>query len=278
MPINVNPLKQYFRRPSVYLKLPSGTNMYPPEVVKYTQTGELPVYPMTAIDEITQRTPDALFNGSAIVDLIHSCVPNIVDPWKLASIDIDAILIAIRAAADGDSYDLESICPKCENNGKFGINLIKLLSTLTPGNYAKELVIGDLSFKFRPITYKEMNEANMAQFEVQQYFASIENETDANIRTQKTSEAVKKVTELTMKILASGIVEVKTPEASVTEYEYILEFLKECEKKTYVQLRDYNASLKSSTEVKPLTITCANPECKHEYTQPFTLNMSDFFG
>ena len=34
------------------------------------ENGELPVYPMTAIDEITVRTPDALFNGTAIAELI----------------------------------------------------------------------------------------------------------------------------------------------------------------------------------------------------------------
>ena len=76
-----NPLKQYFRRPSVYMKLPSNGQGYPEGSLEMPENGELPVYPMTAIDEITARTPDALFNGTAVAELITSCVPNIKDPW-----------------------------------------------------------------------------------------------------------------------------------------------------------------------------------------------------
>ena len=88
-----NPLKQYFRRPSIYLKLPSGGEGYEPEVLSMSETGELPIYPMTAIDEITVRTPDALYNGLAIVELIKSCMPDIKDPWAINSNDLDAILV-----------------------------------------------------------------------------------------------------------------------------------------------------------------------------------------
>jgi hypothetical protein len=97
-----NPLKQYFRRPAIYLKLPSGGALYPPGVIKPTENGELPVYPMTAIDEITTKTPDALFNGVAMVEIIKSCVPDVLDPWSINSIDLDAILLAIKSAAGGN--------------------------------------------------------------------------------------------------------------------------------------------------------------------------------
>ena len=50
-----NPLKQYFRRPAMYLKLPSQGKFYDETVVRMPENGELPVYPMTAIDEITAR-------------------------------------------------------------------------------------------------------------------------------------------------------------------------------------------------------------------------------
>ncbi len=69
--MNNNPLKQYFRRPAVYMKLPSAGKDYEPGVIDMPETGELPVYPMTAIDEITTRTPDALFNGTALVELVR---------------------------------------------------------------------------------------------------------------------------------------------------------------------------------------------------------------
>ena len=72
-----NPLKQFFRQPAIYVRLPSQGKFYPPGVLEMPATGELPVYPMTAIDEITYRTPDALFNGQATVNVLQSCVPDI---------------------------------------------------------------------------------------------------------------------------------------------------------------------------------------------------------
>jgi len=105
--MTTNPLKQYFRRPALYLKLPSGGNNYAPGVIDLPENGDIPVYPMTAIDEITARTPDALFNGTAVHDLMKSCVPAIKQPWSIYSTDLDAILIAIKAASKGSDLEIK---------------------------------------------------------------------------------------------------------------------------------------------------------------------------
>jgi len=275
MALDNNPLKQYFRRPAVYIKLPSGGSYYPPGVVNIPETGELPVYPMTAIDEITTKTPDALFNGAAMCELIKSCVPDIKDPWKINSIDLDAILIGIRAAGGGNEMEIESTCTKCGEISNYGINLTGMLTSLTPGNYQEELQINDLSIKFRPLTYKQMNDAALGQFEVQRLFIQIENEPDVDERTRKSKEALESVTNLTMELLTEAIEYIQTPAVQVTEKEYIFDFLRNCDKKMYVTIRDYNAELKSQTEIKPLKMRCIH--CQHQYEQPFTLNTSDFF-
>lgn len=275
MALDNNPLKQYFRRPAVYIKLPSGGSYYPPGVVNIPETGELPVYPMTAIDEITTKTPDALFNGAAMCELIKSCVPDIKDPWKINSIDLDAILIGIRAAGGGNEMEIESTCTKCGEISNYGINLTGMLTSLTPGNYQEELQINDLAIKFRPLTYKQMNDAALGQFEVQRLFIQIENETDNDERTRKSKEALESVTNLTMELLTEAIEYIQTPAVQVTEKEYIFDFLRNCDKKMYVSVRDYNAELKSQTEIKPLKMRCIH--CQHQYEQPFTLNTSDFF-
>lgn len=271
-----NPLKQYFRRPAVYLKLPSNGRYYAPGVVNIPESGELPVYPMTAIDEITSRTPDALFNGTAMSELIKSCVPDIKEPWLINSIDLDAILIAIKSAAGGNEMEIESQCPKCNETSTYGVNLVAILSQLKSGDYDKELPINELSFKFRPLTYKEMNSASLGQFEVQKIFAMLESEQDVDVKTRKGQEALIKITALTMDILSHAIEHVQTPGALVTEKEYILDFLRNCDKDMYAKIRDYNGLLKAQTEIKPLQIKCVS--CGHDYEQQFTLNTSDFFG
>lgn len=271
-----NPLKQYFRRPSVFVRLPSRGVGYPEGSLNMTETGELPVYPMTAIDEITTKTPDALFNGSAVTEIIKSCVPDIKDPWAIKNIDLDSILIAIRAASGADSLDLESACPNCKNVATYTLSLMNALNTLKSGDFTKELDVGNLKIKFRPLEYREMNAANVGQIEVQKLFASIEATEDQEQKNKIGEQALKMVTDLTMQIVAKAIEYIRTPDTVVTETDFIYDYLKNCDKNDYLLIRDYNNELRASAELKPMDIRCV--ECNHEYKQPFTLNMSDFFG
>jgi hypothetical protein len=270
-----NPLKQYFRRPSIYLKLPSGGVGYPAGALNKTETGELPIYPMTAIDEITSKTPDALFNGTAIVEIIKSCVPDIRDPWSIPSTDLDAILIAIRSAAQGNDMEIESSCPSCKEIATYAINLIGMLQGMKSGDYNKELQISDLSIKFRPLIYREMNQAAMAQFEIQKMFSSL-GDLPEEEQTKKTQEAIVKITEITMAVLAQTIEYIKTPTVTVDETGFILDFLQNCDKNMYIEVRDYHAKLKDSAQIKPQKIKCIH--CQHEYEQSIVINATDFFG
>lgn len=272
---DINPLKQYFRRPAMYLKLPSGGQFYDEMTVRIPDNGELPIYPMTAIDEVTAKTPDALFNGSAVVEIIRSCVPNIINPDKLNSIDLDAVLIAIRAASVGSEMDIESDCVSCKETNKFGLNLMGLLASIKPGDYDKELFVGDLSFTFRPLSLSEINEGNMAQFEVQREMINARSIEDVDGQNEATSKVLGKVNELSFRVVAKGIREVKTPEITVDDSNHILDYLKNCDKKVFDTLRNHVISLRETSEIKPLKITCVH--CQHEYEQPFTLNVSDFF-
>jgi len=276
MTIQNNPLKQYFRRPAIYLKLPSGGKMYATGVINIPESGELAVYPMTAIDEISSKTPDALYNGTAMADIIKSCIPDIKDPWSINSIDLDAILIAIKAAAGGDDMSISSECPSCKEVAEYGVNLVGILSQLKSADYEKELIINELAIKFRPLSYKEMNEAGTSQMEAQRIFMMLSKEENETVRAEKTQEALRFITDVTMKILSNTITHIRTPNAFVEEKEYLLDFLRNCDSETYIAVRDYNASLKAQTEIKPLKIRCIH--CQNEYDQQFTLNTSDFFG
>jgi hypothetical protein len=271
-----NPLRQYFRRPAVYIKLPSGGKYYNEDIVTMPESGELPVYPMTAIDEISVRTPDALYNGTAVRDLIASCVPNIKNPWLINSNDLDAILLAIKAASGQENLEIESICPNCENESSFGIDLSPLIASIKPGNYDEELVHGDISIKLRPLTYKEMSEAALSQFDLQKKFMMIEQTEDDSERERITKEALETVTVVTMNVLSTAIEYVKTPELTVDNKDFILDFLKNCDKNLFVKIRDHNGELRKETELKPLNMTCT--ECSHQYEQKFTVDPTDFFG
>jgi hypothetical protein len=271
-----NPLKQYFRRPALYVKLPSEGKYYNANIVDMPENGELPVYPMTAIDEITSKTPDALYNGMAIVEIIKSCIPCIKDPWQISSMDLDALLIAIRMATNGNEMDLESTCPSCTEENKYGLNLSLILGSLKPGDYTAELKVDGLSIKYRPLTYKEANQGNTAQIEMQRVLNNLATLQDEDQRTKASSDGLKKISKISMEIVANTVESITLPDGvKVEDKKYILEFLTNCDKKTYAAVRDFSVKLRESTEIKPLHFKCA--DCGHEYDQPFTLNISDFF-
>lgn len=274
---DTNPLKQYFRRPALYVKLPSAGKYYDSTVIEMPENGELPVYPMTAIDEITSKTPDALYNGNAVADIIQSCVPAIKDPWKITGMDLDALLVAIRMATNGNEMEIDTVCPSCDETNKYGLNLSSILANFKPGEYDEPLKVGQLFIKFRPLTYREANKGNVAQIEMQRILTTLSTLEDEEKRNKATSEGLVKISQISMEIIANSIDTITLPnEVVVTDKAHILEFLSNTDKAMYTSIRDHSIKLRESTEIKPLHMKCVH--CQHEYDQPFTLNISDFFA
>ena len=276
MPNLDNPLRRHFRQPVIHLRLPSGGRFYPPGALNMPPSGELPVLPMTAVDEIVTRTPDALFNGSAIPDIISSCIPAIRDPWSVPSVDLNSILVAMRLASYGHKMDVTSTCPNCKNNNEFDLDLRVIMDNLKTPDYDTPLVLGDLTVAFMPLSYRQINQNSQMQFEDQKLMQALNStDMDTEQRLAMLSESFKKITALTVRAIAVSISSIRTPDAMVTEPESILEFLNNCEKDIFQQIRDHAIALRQAGEIKPLDITCS--ECSHKYTQDFSLDMSNFF-
>lgn len=273
--MNDNPLKQYFRRPSIYIKLPSRGKYYDSTVLQRTENGELPVYPMTAIDEITSRTPDALYNGHAVTEIIKSCIPSIIDPWQINSIDLEALLIAIRVASTGEELEINSTCPACGEDGKYSVMLMDLLSSVEINDYDRPLKIRELEIGFRPLTYSETNKNNLIQYELQKTITAINDMPDDSFKEEKTKEILKRLTESMLDVVANTVAYIKTPETVVTNSEHIKEFIKNCDRKTNTMVKEYSIQLREKNKLKPLKAKC--PSCSHEYNQEIILNMTDFF-
>jgi len=108
---STNPLKNYFRQPKLFLSLPSKGKYYPEGSLEVSESGEYPVFSMTAKDELSLKTPDALINGQSTVDVIQSCIPSIKNAWKMPSLDLDAALIAIRIATYGEMMTVSTKVP-----------------------------------------------------------------------------------------------------------------------------------------------------------------------
>ena len=271
-----NPLKAFFRQPAIYLKLPSNGSFWPEGSVEFPHNRELPVYPMTAVDEITYRTPDALFSGQSVIDVVQSCIPAIKNAWAMPYIDVNSILIGIRVASYGHAMEVSTVCTNCNHEDDFELDLRHVLNQMKTPVYTKKVEHGDLEIIFRPMTYEEQNQNNLEQYEQQRMISMIPaSDLPDEEKILRMAEVMKNITKLTVRALKTSIAAVRTPSATVTDTDHIEEFLSNCDRTVFNIVREQVIALRQANELKPLSLECT--ECGTKYDQQLSLDMANFF-
>jgi hypothetical protein len=102
--------------PGVRVQLPSKGVEYTPDILDAVD-GEVEIHPMTILDEINLKSPDALLNGTAATSVIQSCVPQVKNAAKLYAMDVEFLMLQIKLVTDGDDFYQYFIhsCDKSEN-------------------------------------------------------------------------------------------------------------------------------------------------------------------
>jgi len=273
---NPNPLAKHFRQPAIYIKLPSDGAFYDEDIVEMPENGEIPIYPMTALDEISYRTADALFNGAAIASVVKSCIPAFKDAWKVSTLDLDTLLIAIRIASYGHEMEFTSKCPKCSETNEFGIDLRNIMDRIKTPDFSTPVSAGDIEIHFKPLNYKEQNSNNMLQFQDQKMLEALPDaDIDEAEKLRLLTEAFQSLSELTVNAISDSISMIKAGDDIVVDKVHITEYIKNCEAKVFSKVRKKIEDIKKIGAIDPLKITCN--DCKHEYETPFTMNVANFF-
>jgi hypothetical protein len=271
-----NPLQKYFRQPKVYLSLPSHGVYYKPEFVS-TDVTALPVFGMTGMDELLMKTPDALFSGESTVQVIKSCIPAISNPWGLVSLDIDAVLIAIRIATFGSSLAVAQACTSCSAENSYDIDLNRMLARYETLKFDGNLTFGPLRITLRPLTYKELTDYNIGFFRLQKQLFTLETtETLSADEKQKQGEdLLKAFTTAQVELFLRCIDRVTTDEGDVTDSTHIEEWLKNTDLDIYTAIKTKLEENKDVWSVPPLDAKCES--CGAENKVQVNLDQSDFF-
>lgn len=280
---NSNPLNKYFRQPALYISLPSGVN-YPPHVVLPPQTGELGVMPMTAKDEIRFKTPDALMNGQGVVDVIHSCCPEIKDAWQIKSYDLDSILIAIRIATYGETMEINFSVPGINETAAHTVNLPAILEQIKSANIEDSFTLQDgLKIGIRPLTYKDMTATSMQTFQQQKMYNAIQDSQMAEQeKAKRFNDAFAKLTELNSSILLKNIADITMTDGTVvSDPAQIKEFVDNANATIIKEIEKKMMALRSQGAVKPLKMKATEEQIKKgapvTYEVPVTFDTSNFF-
>ena len=282
---NANPLGKYYRQPQVYIKLPSKGKYYSPDVFTPTETGEIPILPMTAKDELAFKTPDAMMNGQSTVDVIKSCVPAFKNPWKMVNYDTDTILLAIRIATYGETMDINFAVPVTNEATSTTVNLPALLETVSnidPQDYGTTK--SGFKIKIQPLTYDKLTKIQIAQFEQQKIYTNVvDSGLTEDQKTQRFAESYKKMQNINVELLIESIAEITTPEGqTVTDGKQIFDFIANCDTKITREIEEVLNDLRSQCSMKPLQLKATEEQIKkgvpNSYEVPVTFDTANFFG
>ena len=282
---NTNPLAKYYRQPAVYIELPTKGRYYGAGVYTPTETGAIPVLPMTAKDELMFKTPDAMINGQATVDVIKSCIPNFKDPWQMTNYDTDTVLLGIRIATYGETMDISYTVPGTGEEQTYALNLVTLLERLKNISIADEATTKQ-GFKIRvsPLTYKTLTEIQTAQYEQQKIYATVQN--SQLTEQEKSEQFVKsyyKLNTINFDLLIKAIAEITTPDGvTVKDPAAIAEFCNNCDAKIINEIQDLLADIRRQAQIPPIKMQSTEEQIKKgapvSYEIPVTFDNSNFFA
>jgi hypothetical protein len=282
---NTNPLGKYYRQPQIYITLPSRGKYYPADVFTPTETGEIPVLPMTAKDELAFKTPDAMMSGQATVDVIQSCCPNFKNAWKMVNFDTDAVLLAIRIATYGETMDISYRVPVTNEEQSHTINLPAVLEDLGRVNIVDEATTkSGFRVKLAPLDYQALTQVQTAQFEQQKIYATVNN--SALSEADKSTQFVKSfkiLNNINFSMLVDSITEITTPDGNtVVDKSQIRDFCDNCDARVINEIQDELARIRAQAQIKPLTLKSTEEQIKKgapaSYEVPVTFDSSNFFA
>lgn len=282
---NTNPLSKYYRQPAIYIKFPSGGKYYKDDVVVPTETGEHAVLPMTAKDDLAFKTPDSMMSGQASADVIKSCIPDILDPWRLTNYDVDTVLIAIRIASYGEQMDVTSTVPTINEQATHAVNLPELLGRMMAVNIRETATLKDgLTVKVKPLTYKQMTDSQLKTFEQQRMYVQLNQSTLSDEeKTKKFNDSFKTLTELNSQLLLSNIESITLPGGEVvTDSAQIKDFIDNATSKLITELEQALVEIRQQGSMKPILVKATDEQIKKgapaTYQVPVTFDNANFFG
>ena len=280
-----NPLETYFRQPSIYIKLPSGGKHYPMGAIEFNENSELAVYPMTAKDEIKMKTPDALLSGQSTVDVIKSCIPQIKDPWKVLSVDIDTILISIRIASYGDSMTVKAPVPKTNTMVDIDVSLGQVLDNLdksVPDGNVK--LDNGLTVQIRPVDYSLIAKQQLRVYDEQKILQAVTNsELDESEKIKRYTETFNKIANYSVDEMLASVQAVTVPgQDTVTDTAFIQEFITNMDVATSKEIKKSIDAINAIGKAKSIKVQSPDADVEKgaptQFDLPLTFDVANFFA
>lgn len=271
-------LQKFQRQPKMYIDLPSGGTYYDDTVVEDNQFIQMPVYAMSAMDEITTKTPDILFSGQAVCDVIQSCMPLIKDPWKLLKTDVDYILAAIKIASYGNTVELSAKCQHCNESQDFDFDLNTVLNFVDNATIEDTFDYKTLEFQLLPITYKQVTAFGLRIYHIQKQMVNSRLIEDKAEQEQIQNQLNVEYNEALIDVIIPYIRSITDSQSKENENntEQIINFLKSNDREVLNIVTKKINEFIAATSFQDLEVQCG--ACQETFKVKYNGDYSNFFG
>lgn len=242
--------------------------------------GEIPIYPMTAKDELLLKNADSLLNGTAIYDLIKNCAPSIQDPESMPNIDLDAVLLAIRRATYGEYMDI-TVQHDCNTDAKneVRLNLDHFISTIKTIDQVEPIILDNgIKVFVRPVNVRQLLRLNWVQYQqIRNLQHAEQNGVDEKAKIDILQSSYAELTEASVAVVSDCIDTVLLPDATaVTDKDNITEWVLDLSNTDYKKIENLIMGLSEQGLQKKFQVTC--DKCGKEFDSQIDLNPTTFFG
>ena len=260
-----NPLSSFYRAPKLYTKLPSLGKYYASDIIDMPENGELPVFAMTAKDELLMKNPDALLNGEAVIQVIQSCIPAIKNASKMLSADIDTLLVAIQGATYGDDLEVSGTCDKCQSEARGIASVEYALETMQ--ELGDEYIVDELGLQIavKPFSYSSTIKAGLTNFQSTRSLQGIADIEDDQERLKLFNQNFRKVADLNFDLILDAVDSIsgenEDGEFIVNDRQQIAEFLNNVDSSVGKSIEAKISEINSIGIAQEMQLQCVNPEC-----------------
>jgi len=274
-----NPLTKYFRKPAIYISLPTKGRFNPE--IEQTIIDEVGVMPMTAIDELTLRNPDSLLNGEAMINLFKSCCPSIPNPRNLCNIDAEALFLAVQYATYGKEITHSQKCSKCGNVSDFNIDINFLLNKFPDVQAIEPILYEDLEIHMKPPSMESVTRVALIQLEEQRIVQnlkteSLDNEDEIEL-AKRFYASFERVAKNNVDLLSETVSMIRTKDAEVTDRKQIIEFLGNIPSSIVGKInKSVEQITKKPEDINTFKFVCPETECGHKETIKLEMNPVNF--
>jgi hypothetical protein len=272
---NPNPLSGHFRSPKLYVKLPTGGKFYNSDIIDYPDTGELPIFPMTAKDELIMKNPDALLNGEAITQLVSSCVPNVKNVRQLITNDVDVLLVAIQGASHGDDIEVNATCPKCEEVVTSIASVEGAIETMEELVESYTVPVQDLEIEVKPFLYESTITAGITSFQSTRSLQALADIPDDMDKLRVFNQNFMRMADMNYTLIVDAIHSIKLGDQVITDRNHIREFLDNCEAKVGTAIEEQVTEINKIGINKTMMFECE--KCDDSFEAPISFDPVNFF-